>query len=124
MGLWFEPCRLGWLRCVAGGWWRVGWPGFARCVRGWVSGRGWSVSGGRVGGVWGFGAAADVCGVGGPVAGGVALPADGDVGVDAQGAGQDRGGGFGGELEKRWAAVRAGAGPAGVEPLGWSLAAD
>lgn len=32
------------------------------------------------------------------------MPGDGDVGVDAQGAGEDRGGDLGGELEERGAA--------------------
>jgi len=40
--------------------------------------------------------AADFGGVGGPVARGQALPGDGDVGVDAEGAGEDCGGDLGG----------------------------
>src|SRR5690349_6114834 len=47
------------------------------------------------------GAAADVGGVGGPVAGGSALPGDGDGDVDAEHAGEECGGEFGGELEQR-----------------------
>ena len=45
------------------------------------------------------GSLADLSGVAGPVPAGEALPGDRDVGVDAQGAGQDRGGDLGGELE-------------------------
>ena len=45
-------------------------------------------------------AAANVRGVGHPVAGGSALPGDSDADVDAEHAGEDGGGEFGGELEK------------------------
>src|SRR5215470_1160269 len=62
----------------------------------------------RLARVRGLVSAAEVGGVGGPVAGGVALPGDRDVGVDAQGAGEDRGGDFGGELEQCGAAGLAG----------------
>jgi len=48
---------------------------------------------------------ADVGGVGDPVACGVALPGDGGVGADGQGAGEDGGGDLGGELKQRGAAV-------------------
>jgi hypothetical protein len=51
------------------------------------------------------GSLADFGGVGVPVASGVALPFDGDFGLDAKGAGEDRGGDFGGELEQGGAAV-------------------
>ena len=44
-------------------------------------------------------AAADVGGVGHPVAAAGALPGDGDTDVDAEHAGEDRGGQVGGELE-------------------------
>lgn len=43
--------------------------------------------------------AADVGGVGHPVAGGGALPLDGDADVDAEHAGEDGRGQFGGESE-------------------------
>ena len=49
-----------------------------------------------------FGAAADVCGVVGPV--GSALPGDSDADVDAEHAGEE----FGGELEQRGGACLAG----------------
>src|SRR5260370_307600 len=55
MGLWFEPCRLGWLRCVGGGWWRAGRAGVPPGVRGWGSGRWWRLLGRRVRGVCGRG---------------------------------------------------------------------
>ena len=55
---------------------------------------------GRWGTVSVFLAAADVGGVAHPVAGGGALPGDGDVDVDAGHAGQDGGGEFGGELKQ------------------------
>src|SRR6266699_3363032 len=55
-----------------------------------------------------FLAAADVGGVGHPVAGGGALPSDGDVDVDAEHAGEQGGGEFGGELEQRGGARLAG----------------
>src|SRR5260370_6292653 len=63
------------------------------------------------------GAAADVGGVGGPVAGGQALPGDGDAGADAEGAGEDGGGDLGGELEQRGAAGLAGAVPRAGESV-------
>lgn len=43
---------------------------------------------------------ADLGGVGGPVSAGGSLPFDGDGDVDAEGAGEDRGGQLGGELEE------------------------
>jgi len=55
------------------------------------------------------GAAADLAGVGGPVADGGALPGDGDGDMDAEQAGQDGGGQVGGELEQRGEAGLAGA---------------
>jgi hypothetical protein len=54
------------------------------------------------------GAAADLGGVGRPVAGGGALPGNGDGDVDAEQAGQDGGGQVGGELEQRGGAGLAG----------------
>jgi hypothetical protein len=45
-------------------------------------------------------AAADVSGVGGPVADGSTLPDDGDADVNAEHAGEDSGGQFGGEAEE------------------------
>jgi hypothetical protein len=48
-------------------------------------------------------------GVGGPVAGGGALPGDRDADVDSEQAGQDGGGQVGGELEQRGRACLAGA---------------
>src|SRR5438876_684482 len=45
-------------------------------------------------------AAAEVCGVGHPVAGGGFLPLDGGVDVDPEHAGEDRGGELGGEGEQ------------------------
>src|SRR6266568_952129 len=69
-----------------------------------------------------FLAAADVGGVGHPVAGGGALPGDGDVDVDAEHAGEDGGGEFGGELEQGggagWAGADADLAEAFVEPVG------
>ncbi len=62
--------------------------------------------------------AADVGGVAGPVARGQALPGDSNVGVDAQGAGEDGGGDLGGELEERGAACLAGTDAEVAEPLG------
>src|SRR6266566_146931 len=50
-------------------------------------------------------AAADVGGVGHPVAAGGVLPGNGDVDVDAEHAGEQGGGQFGGELEQRGGAV-------------------
>lgn len=54
-------------------------------------------------------ATADVGGLGGPVGRRVALPGDREVGVDAQCAGEERGGNLGGELES--AVLRAWLGP-------------
>src|SRR4051812_8101503 len=54
----------------------------------------------------------------------MALPGDGDVGVNAQGSGEDRGGGLGGGVEQRGAAVLAGADPEVVEPFGQLRTAD
>src|SRR6266702_3802997 len=69
-----------------------------------------------------FLAAADVGGVGHPVACGGALPGDGDVDVDAEHAGEDGGGEFGGELEQGggagWAGADADLAEAFVEPVG------
>ena len=71
--------------------------------------RAMSSSGGP--GIWSvFQAVADVGGVGGPVPGAGSLPGDGDGDVDAEQAGQDRGGQDGGELEQG-----GGAGPARVD---------
>ena len=74
-----------------------------------------------------FLAAADVGGVAGPVAGGGALPGDGDVDVDAEHAGEDGGGEFGGELEQRGGAGLAGSdaelAEAFAEPVGADRAA-
>jgi hypothetical protein len=69
-------------------------------------------------------ASADFCGVVGPVACRETLPVDGDVGVDAQGAGEDRGGDLGGELEERGAAGLVGADPELVQPLRQLCGAD
>jgi len=55
------------------------------------------------------GAAADLGGVGGPVAGGGPLPGARDGDVDAEQAGQDGGGQVGGELEQSGGAGLAGA---------------
>src|SRR6266567_299589 len=59
-------------------------------------------------GTGGAGSPADVGGVTHPVAGGGALPGDGDVDVDAEHAGEQGGGEFGGELEQRGGARLAG----------------
>jgi hypothetical protein len=67
---------------------------------------------------------ADVGGVGGPVACGEALPGDGDVGVDAQGAGEDSGGDLGRELEECGAAGLVGTNPKSVQPLSELSCAD
>src|SRR5712691_5999631 len=67
-------------------------------------------------------AAADVGGIAHPVAGGGALPGDGDVDVDAGHAGEDGGGEFGGELEQGggagWAGADADLAEAFAEPAG------
>ena len=52
-----------------------------------------------------LGPAADVSGVGGPVACGCLLPLDGDLDVHAEHPGEDRGGQFGGEGEQRGGSV-------------------
>lgn len=89
------------------------------------------------------GAAADFGGVGGPVTGGCALPCGGDADVDAEGAGQDRGGQVGGELEEGGGSSSAGldaelaqsfdhpegaevlsGSSAGEQPWGFTVAAD
>jgi hypothetical protein len=62
---------------------------------------------------------ADFGGVGGPVARGQALPGDGDVCVDAQGAGENGGGDLGGELEQCCAACPAGTDPEVTRQPGW-----
>jgi hypothetical protein len=62
--------------------------------------------------------AADFCGVVCPVAGGEPLPGNGDVGVDAEGAGKDCCGDLGGELEQCGAASGAGTDAVFVQPLG------
>jgi hypothetical protein len=54
----------------------------------------------------------------------VTLPGGSDVGVDAEGSGEDRGGNFGGQLEERGAAGLAGTDAEVVEPLGQAGAAD
>ena len=69
-------------------------------------------------------AAADVGGVGGPVAGGGALPGDGDGDVDAEHAGQDGGGQVGGELEQRGGAGLAGVDAELAESFGELVGAD
>ena len=56
-----------------------------------------------------FLAAADVSGIAHPVAGGSVLPGHGDVDMDAEHAGEDGGGEFGGELEQGGGAGWAGA---------------
>jgi hypothetical protein len=68
--------------------------------------------------------AADVGSVGGPVACGQALPGDGDIGADAEGAGEDRGSDLRGEMEERRAAGLSGADPELAEPLGQLRGAD
>src|SRR6266704_3869154 len=69
-----------------------------------------------------FLAAADVGGIAHPVAGGGALPGDGDVDVDAEHAGEDGGGEFSGELEQGggagWSGADADLAEAFVEPVG------
>src|SRR6266702_6262830 len=64
-----------------------------------------------------FLAAADVGGVGHPVAGGGALPGDGDVDVDAEYAGEQGGGEFGGELEEGGRTCLPWPDAQGLEPL-------
>src|SRR4051794_26663489 len=70
------------------------------------------------------GSLADLGGVAGPVSAGEAVRGDRDVGVNAQGAGEDRGGDFGGELEQCGAAGLVGLDPEVGEPLGQSCGAD
>lgn len=67
---------------------------------------------------------ADLGGVVGPVSGGESLPCDGDVGVDAEGAGQDRCGDLGGELEQGGAAVGTGSDAELVQSLDEVASAD
>jgi hypothetical protein len=50
--------------------------------------------------VRGLGSVGDVGGVGGPVAAGYLLPGHRDADVDAEYAGQDRGGQFGGQVQQ------------------------
>jgi hypothetical protein len=69
-------------------------------------------------------ASADVGGVGGPVAGGGTLPLDGDGDVEAEQAGEDRGGQFRGEGEQRGGAVLAGAEADAPEVLTEPVVAD
>jgi hypothetical protein len=52
------------------------------------------------------------------------LPLDGDLDVDAEHAGQDGGGEFGGELEQRGRAGLAWPDPEEAEPLAESVGAD
>ncbi|GAA3441099.1 hypothetical protein Pve01_74290 [Planomonospora venezuelensis] len=52
------------------------------------------------------------------------MPCDSDVGVDAQGAGEDRGGDLGGELEECGAAGLVGPDPELVQPLCQLCGAD
>jgi hypothetical protein len=68
--------------------------------------------------------AADVCGVGGPVAGGGALPGSGDGDVDAEHACQDGGGQVGGELEQGGGAGLAGVDAVLAEAFGEAVGAD
>ncbi|MFJ1560936.1 hypothetical protein [Streptomyces mirabilis] len=70
------------------------------------------------------GSLADLGSVVGPVACGKPLPGDGDIGVDAQGSGEDRGGDLGGELEERRAAGLVGTDPEPVQPLRQLCGAD
>ncbi|WP_247197858.1 hypothetical protein [Streptomyces sp. GESEQ-35] len=68
--------------------------------------------------------ATDFGGVRGPVARGEMLPGDGDVGVDARGAGEGRGGDLGGELEECGAAGLGGPDVEVVQPLRQPCGAD
>src|SRR5512135_158027 len=69
-----------------------------------------------------FLAAADVGGIGHPVAGGGVLPGDGDVDVDAEQAGEQGGGEFGSELEQGggagWSGADADLAEAFADPVG------
>ncbi|MEV8456847.1 hypothetical protein AB0467_22570 [Streptomyces sp. NPDC052095] len=67
---------------------------------------------------------ADFRGVVGPVARGETLPGDGNVGVDAECAGEDRGGDFGGELEEGGAAGLVGPDTELLQALGQLCGAD
>src|SRR5438067_4512982 len=67
---------------------------------------------------------ADFVGVGGPVASGEALPGDGDVDVDAQSAGEDRGRDLSRELEERGAAGLVRTNPQSIQPLSQLSCAD
>jgi hypothetical protein len=71
-------------------------------------------------------AAADVGGVGHPVASGGMLPGDSDVDVDAEHAGEQRGWQFGGELEQGGGACLPGLAwaPAGQQPGRGAMVAD
>ena len=71
-----------------------------------------------------FGAAADVGGVVGPVAGGDLLPADGGVDADSECSGQDGCGDLGGELEQCCAAGLVGPDAEPVQPLLEPFGAD
>ena len=71
-----------------------------------------------------FQAVADVGGVGHPVSGAGVLPGDRDLDVDAEQAGEDRGGQFGGELEQRGGAGGPGVDADLVEPFGEPVGAD
>jgi len=68
--------------------------------------------------------AAEVGGVGGPVAGAGSLPCDGNTDVDPQQAGEQGGGEVGGELEQRGGSGLAGPQAELSEPLGESEVAD
>ena len=69
-------------------------------------------------------AAADVGSVGDLVAGGGVLPGDGDADVDAEQAGQDSSGQFGGELEQRGGSCLRRVDAEGLEPLSEVAGAD
>jgi hypothetical protein len=69
-------------------------------------------------------ASADLGGVGGPVSGGGSLPGDGDGDVDAEHAGQDRGGQVSRELEQCGGAGLAGIDAVLAETFGQTIGAD
>ena len=69
-------------------------------------------------------AVADAGGVGHPVPGGGALPLDGDLDVDAEHAGEDRGGDLGGEGEQGGGAGLAGVQADVLQPGSEAVAAD
>src|SRR6266516_281504 len=71
-----------------------------------------------------FQAVTDVGGVAHPVTGGGVLPGDGDFDVDAEQAGEDRGGEFRGEPEQRGGAGWPGVDANLVEPFGAPAGAD